>query len=137
MKYGEPRGWDVMQTVLVAEDEQNIATSLRFLMQQAGLQVRIAPDGPAVLEMIEERVPDLMLLDLMMPGIDGFEVLKRLRTNPAWSDLPVLVISAKGRDIDRQKAFDLGAEDFITKPYSTRELVKRVKKFLGAGGEEI
>ena len=119
-----------MQSVLVAEDERNIAISLRFLMQQAGLEVRIAQDGPSALDMIEERIPDVMLLDLMMPGYDGFEVLKRLREKPAWRKLPVLVISARGREIDRQKAFDLGAEDFVTKPYSTRDLVSRVKKFL-------
>jgi DNA-binding response OmpR family regulator len=130
-----PEEPEVMQSVLVAEDERNIATSLRFLMQQAGFEVRIAPDGPSVLELVEEKLPDLVLLDLMIPGFDGFEVLKRLREKPAWRHLPVFVISAKGRDIDRQKAFDLGAKDFVTKPYSTRELVKRVKKFLSIGEE--
>jgi len=119
------------QSVLVAEDERNIAESLTFLMEKAGLDVRVAYDGPTALRMVGERTPDLVLLDLMIPGCDGFEVLRRLRDNPNWRAMRVLILTAKGREIDRRKAQDLGVDDYMTKPFSTRDVVKRVQALLG------
>ncbi len=118
-------------SVLVAEDERNIAESLTFLMEKAGLDVRVAYDGPTALRMVGERTPDLVLLDLMIPGCDGFEVLRRLRDNPNWRAMRVLILTAKGREIDRRKAQDLGVDDYMTKPFSTRDVVKRVQALLG------
>jgi len=119
------------QSVLVAEDERNIAESLTFLMEKAGLDVRVAYDGPTALHMVGERTPDLVLLDLMIPGCDGFEVLRKLRDHPQWPAMRVLILTAKGREIDRRKAQDLGVDDYVTKPFSTRDVVKRVQALLG------
>lgn len=121
--------------VLVAEDEQHIAESLTFLMEKAGLEVRVAYDGPTALRMVGEQVPDLVLLDLMIPGCDGFEVLQKLRDHPNWNSMRVLILTAKGREIDRQKAQDLGVDDYMTKPFSTRDVVKRVKSLLGLASQ--
>lgn len=118
-------------SVLVAEDEQNIAESLTFLMEKAGLRVRVAYDGPSALRMMREGVPDLVLLDLMIPGCDGFEVLRRIREDPHCRDLRVLILTAKGREVDRRKADELGVDDFMTKPFSTRDVVRRVQTLLG------
>jgi two-component system alkaline phosphatase synthesis response regulator PhoP len=122
----------VALSVLVAEDEQNIAESLSFLMEKAGLEVRVAYDGPDALESARRRLPDLVLLDLMIPGCDGFEVLRRLRDLPGGESLRVLILTAKGREIDRRKASDLGVDAYMTKPFSTREVVQRVQSLLGA-----
>jgi DNA-binding response OmpR family regulator len=119
-------------SVLVAEDEQNIAESLSFLMEKAGLEVRVAYDGPDALDAARRRLPDLVLLDLMIPGCDGFEVLRRLRDLPGGESLRVLILTAKGREIDRRKATDLGVDAYMTKPFSTREVVQRVQSLLGA-----
>lgn len=122
------------QSVLVAEDERNIAESLAFLMEKAGLEVRVAYDGTTTLEMLAARAPDVVLLDLMLPGCDGFEVLETVRANPACRNVRVLILTAKGREIDRRKAMELGVDDFVTKPFSTREVVERVKALLPAPG---
>ena len=119
------------QRVLVVEDEPNIVDSLSFLMKQAGFDVRIARDGDAALRMIENDIPDLVLLDIMMPRRDGYDVCRTIRSNPDWRDVRVVMLTAKGREFDRQKSLDLGADDFITKPFSTRDLVQRVSKALG------
>ncbi len=117
--------------VLVVEDEPNIADSLSFLMKQAGFEVRIARDGDAALRMIESEIPDLVLLDIMMPRRDGYEVCRVIRSNPDWRDMRIVVLTAKGREHDRQKSLALGADDFVTKPFSTRDIVQRVSKALG------
>ena len=118
-------------SVLVAEDERNIAESLSFLMEKAGLDVQVAYDGPSALEAAQSALPDLILLDLMIPGYDGFEVLQRLREMPGGETIRVLILTAKGREIDRRKAADLGVDDYMTKPFSTREVVQRVQALLG------
>lgn len=117
-------------SVLVAEDEQPIAESLSFLMEKAGLDVRVAYDGPSTISAAQQALPDLVLLDLMIPGCDGFEVLSRLRELPGGQDLRVLILTAKGREIDRRKAADLGVDAYMTKPFSTREVVQRVQSLL-------
>lgn len=119
------------RTVLVAEDEANIVESLRFLMAKAGLDVRVATDGPMALRMLHEAPPDLLLLDIMLPGCDGFEVLRALRANPRYSAVRVMMLTAKGREVDRVKARELGADDFVTKPFSTRDVVSRVRDLVG------
>ncbi len=119
------------QTILVVEDEPNIVESLSFLMKKAGFIVRVARDGNAAIRTIESEAPDLVLLDIMMPRRDGYEVCRTIRANPDWDHVRIIMLSAKGRDLDRRKGLELGADDYITKPFSTREIVGRVQEILG------
>ena len=120
------------QTILVADDEPSILLSLQFLLQKAGYQVRTARDGEEALKAVEAAAPDLILLDAMMPKRDGYDVCQSLRADPAYRDIPIIMLTAKGRDIERQKGLALGATDYVTKPFSTRDLVETVRKHLGA-----
>ena len=124
------------RSVLVVDDEPNIVLSLEFLIKQAGYEVRIARDGDAALKAIEERLPDLVLLDVMMPKRDGFDVCETIRANPVWKKIPIIMLTAKGRDIEREKGLALGADAYITKPFSTRDALDQIRQFLGesAGG---
>jgi two-component system alkaline phosphatase synthesis response regulator PhoP len=117
-------------SVLVVDDEASIVLSLEFLMKQAGFRVRVANDGEAALAAIAEEPPDLILLDAMMPRRDGFDVCQTVRANPDWSRVRIIMLTAKGRDVERDKGLALGADDYITKPFSTREVVDRVKQLL-------
>ncbi len=119
------------QTILVVEDEPNIVESLSFLMKKAGFIVRVARDGNSAVRTIESEAPDLVLLDIMMPRRDGYEVCRTIRANPDWDNVRIIMLSAKGRDLDRRKGLELGADDYITKPFSTREIVERVQEILG------
>jgi DNA-binding response OmpR family regulator len=116
--------------VLVVDDEPNIVMSLRFLMEREGFQVEVAPTGEAALEALDRAPADLVLLDVMMPKLDGFEVCQRIRTNPAWARTKIIMLTARGREIERDKGLALGADAYVTKPFSTRELVVRVKQML-------
>ncbi len=118
------------QTILVVEDEPNIVESLSFLMKKAGFVVRVARDGDTAVRTIESEAPDLVLLDIMMPRRDGYDVCRTIRANPDWDDVRIIMLSAKGRDLDRRKGLELGADDYITKPFSTRAIVERVQEIL-------
>ncbi|HSR71734.1 MAG TPA: response regulator [Kiloniellales bacterium] len=117
------------RAVLVVDDEPNIVLSLEFIMKQAGFDVRVARDGDEALSAIERERPDVVLLDVMMPERDGYDVCQRIRANPDWQDIHIIMLTAKGRDIEREKGMALGANDYITKPFSTREVVARVRKY--------
>jgi len=117
-------------SVLVVDDEPHILHSLEFLMKREDYEVRVARDGEAALQAIDERCPDLILLDVMMPKRDGYSVCQTIRANPAWKDLRIIMLTAKGRDIEREKGLALGADDYITKPFSTRDLLKLVRQYL-------
>jgi len=119
-------------TVLVVEDEPNIVLSLQFIMRQAGYTVRVAADGDKALLAIDEYVPDLVLLDIMLPKRDGFAVCEEIRNNPACAKVKIIMLSAKSRDADREKALSLGADEFVTKPFSTRVLGDTARKLLEA-----
>ncbi len=119
-------------SVLVVDDEPNIVLSLEFLLKQAGYRVRMASNGEAALAAIAEEAPDLVLLDVMIPGRDGYAVCQAIRANPAWQRVRVLMLTAKGSEIQREKGLSLGADDYITKPFSTRELVDRIRRMLGS-----
>ncbi|MDJ0950669.1 MAG: response regulator [Alphaproteobacteria bacterium] len=119
------------QSVLVVDDEPNIVLSLEFLIEQAGYEVRVAYDGEAALKAIEDYTPDLVLLDVMIPKLDGYDVCRRIRANPDWNGVRIIMLTAKGRDVEREKGIALGADDYITKPFSTRDVVDRVNRFLG------
>ncbi len=119
-----------MACVLVVDDEPNIVLSLEFLMQQAGFEVLTAVDGESALQRVAERKPDLVLLDISLPGLSGFDVLSRLRAQPDFARLPIIMLTAHGREVEREKGLALGADDYVTKPFSTRALVEKVRTLL-------
>lgn len=119
--------------VLIVEDEPNIVLSLEFLMRKAGLEPEVVRDGRAALARLEGEPPEVVILDLMLPGVDGFEILRELRSRPAWARTRVVVLTARGRQNERERGLELGADDYVTKPFSTRELVERVRRLLGEG----
>jgi DNA-binding response OmpR family regulator len=119
--------------VLIADDEPNIVTALEFLMKQQGYETRVARDGDEALAEVESFRPDLVLLDVMLPRRNGFEVCQKLRAD-GWADLRIVMLTAKGRDIEIEKGLALGADAYVTKPFSTGELVERVAGMLEAGG---
>ncbi len=120
--------------ILVVDDEPNIVLSLEFLMKQAGFQVRTASDGEVALAAIAAEQPDLMLLDVMMPRKNGYEVCQAVCANPDWKGIRIIMLTAKGREVEREKGLALGADDYITKPFSTQEVVERVRELLAEAG---
>ena len=117
--------------VLIADDEANIVISLEFLMKREGHRVTVARDGEAALAAIRAERPDLVLLDVMMPGKSGFEVCQAVRADESLAGVKSLMLSAKGRDTDLAKGSALGADAYMTKPFSTRELADKVRELLG------
>jgi len=117
--------------VLIADDEPNIVASLEFLMEQAGFEVKVAPDGAAALALVGSFRPDLVLLDVMMPVKNGYEVCQQLKGDPDTRGVKVILLSAKGRDVEVAKGLELGADAYVTKPFSTRDLVAKAKELLG------
>ena len=118
-------------SVLVVEDEPNIVLSLQFIMKQAGFKVRVAEDGDKAIQEVARAVPDIVLLDIMLPKMDGFSVCETIKSDPRCQKVKIIMLSAKSRDADREKALALGADDFVTKPFSTRDLGTRVRELLG------
>ena len=116
--------------VLIADDEPNIVISLEFLMKREGHAVSVARDGPSALAAIRSQPPDLVLLDVMMPGLSGFEVCQAVRADDALAGVKILMLSAKGRDTDLAKGRALGADAYMTKPFSTKELAEKVRELL-------
>lgn len=121
---------------LVVEDEPEIAELLRFRLQREGFDVRVTPSGRTALSMIETNPPDLVLLDLMLPDLDGLEVCRRLKRMPQTRDIPILIVSAKGEEADIVAGIELGADDYVTKPFSPRVLMARVKNILRRTSDE-
>ena len=117
--------------VLIADDEANIVISLEFLMLNRGYQVQTAANGEEALHQISEFRPDLILLDIMLPQKNGFEVCQKIRENPAWNGIKVVMLTAKGRESEVTKGLALGADAYITKPFATRELLATVQRLLG------
>ena len=115
------------RSVLIVDDEPSIVLSLEFIMRNAGFEVRVARDGNEALRAIEDSPPDLVLLDVMIPNRDGYDVCQAIRANPVWAGTRIIMLTAKGREIERVKGLALGADDYITKPFSTREVIERVK----------
>ena len=118
--------------ILIVDDEPNIVISLEFLLKREGYTVVIARDGQEAIEAIERERPDLVLLDVMMPKKTGFEVCQDVRTNDALQATKILMLTAKGRDTDVAKGLALGADAYMTKPFSTRDLVQKVASMLGS-----
>jgi DNA-binding response OmpR family regulator len=117
--------------ILIADDEPNIVVSLEFLMKQRGYVVRVATDGEDAFNAIGDFRPDLILLDVMMPRMSGYDLCQKVRENPAWADIKIIIISAKGRDIEVTKGMAVGADAYVTKPFSTKDLIARVAEMLG------
>ncbi|MGH8690848.1 MAG: response regulator transcription factor [Burkholderiales bacterium] len=117
--------------ILIADDEQNIVISLEFLLKREGFEVFVAGDGESALQLIAERRPDLVLLDVMMPKRNGYEVCQQIRANSAWRETKVIMLTAKGREIEIAKGMGLGADAYVTKPFSTGDLVAQAKDLLG------
>ncbi len=124
-----------MANILIAEDEPFIVESLSFLLGRQGHTVRAVDTGAQAMQAIEAQRPDLLVLDIMLPETNGFEVLRRLRSDEGGRHLPIMVLTAKGQEADRQRMMELGASDFVTKPFSNKDLMDRVARLLhGAAG---
>lgn len=119
--------------ILIADDEPSIVAALEYLLQQGGYEVLIARNGDEALGLIEQRIPDLVLLDVMMPRKSGYEICSRIRDRAEWQHIKVIMLSAKGRDAEVAKGLAIGADLYITKPFSTRELMAKIDGLLGQG----
>ena len=119
--------------VLIADDEENIVTALEFLLQRRGYETRVAKNGDDALTEVESFAPDLVLLDIMMPRKSGYEVCQRMRSRPEWRHIKIIMLSAKGRDVEVSKGVSLGADLYITKPFSNTELVAKIDGLLAGG----
>jgi DNA-binding response OmpR family regulator len=117
--------------ILIVDDEPNIVISLEFLMKKEGFEIAVANDGEEALAKVASFRPDLILLDVMMPKKSGFEVCECLRADPAYADLVIVMLTAKGRDTEVAKGLAIGADAYVTKPFSTKDLVIKVKSMLG------
>ena len=117
--------------ILIVDDEPNIVVSLEFLMKQKGYVVKVVNNGRDALDAFEEFGPDLVLLDVMMPLLSGYELCQKVRANPAWAGIKIIMLSAKGRDVEVSKGMAVGADAYVTKPFSTKDLVAKVQELLG------
>ncbi len=122
--------------ILVVDDEIYIVHILDFSLGMEGYSVVTALDGEQALEKAQAEKPDLIVLDIMMPKLDGYETCKRLKADPATRAIPVILLSAKGRNVDQKVGFEVGADDYITKPFSPRKLVERINAILGQGSPQ-
>jgi DNA-binding response OmpR family regulator len=118
------------KNLLIVDDEPNIVISLEFLLEQAGYQVRVAHDGQQAWEAIQAQPPDLVLLDVMLPQLSGFDVCQKIRETPALQGMRVVMLTAKGREVEVSKGLALGADVYISKPFSTQELLAQVRDLL-------
>jgi len=121
--------------ILIADDEPNIVTALEFLLQRNRYEVFIARNGEDALKLVEAHQPDLVLLDVMMPVRSGYEVCQRMRERAEWRHIKIIMLTAKGRDVEMSKGLSIGADLYITKPFSTQELVAKINGLLGVGAK--
>ncbi len=126
-----PEEKNINSAVLVIEDDQIISSLLEHILTRRGYEVHVARDGRAASAMIEElEPPQLILLDVMLPFSDGFELLQQIRLKKIWSEIPIIMLTSKGQEKDIVRAFDAGANDYIVKPFQPEELVARVRRFI-------
>ena len=118
------------EKILVVDDEEHILELIRFNLEKNGYKVICADNGIEAIKLVKDQLPQLMLLDLMLPGMDGLDVCKEIRRDSSMSNMPIIMITAKGEEIDKIIGLELGADDYITKPFSVRELVARIKAIL-------
>jgi DNA-binding response OmpR family regulator len=124
-----PTRWE--RKILVVDDEPNVVRSLTFVLEKEGYDVSSAANGEEAMAKIQEIKPKLVFLDVMMPKKNGYEVCKEVKDNSSLSDTHIIMLTAKGQEADREKGFDAGADEFMTKPFSLMAVVDRVKKLLG------
>lgn len=126
------------ESILIVDDEEDILNLIEYNLKKAGFTTVLAKDGPEALDIAVGKTPGLIILDIMLPNMDGTEVLRRLKSNPSTASIPVIMLTAKGEEVDRIVGFELGAEDYITKPFSPREMILRVRAVLkrAAGAEK-
>jgi two-component system phosphate regulon response regulator PhoB len=127
--------WPVA-TILVVDDERDLQSLLDFNLRQAGFETVLASTGEQALQSVRRRVPDLVLLDLMLPDLPGTEVCRQVKSDPRTRAVPVVMLTARGEELDRVVGFELGADDYVVKPFSMRELVLRVKAVLRRAGQQ-
>jgi DNA-binding response OmpR family regulator len=118
--------------ILITEDEPNIVESLTFILNRAGYDVSSVADGETAMQHLRSNPPDIMVLDVMLPKLNGFEVLKLVKSDPLLKSLPVLILTAKGQTHDRQLAEEIGANAFVTKPFSNRDIIDQIQKLCPA-----
>jgi len=121
------------ETILIVEDDQNIAKLVRYNLEKAGYRVFVTITGEDALEQLSKQLVDLIILDLMLPKMDGLETCRRLKDNSRLSSIPIMILTARGEEVDRVVGFELGADDYVVKPFSPRELVLRIKTILRRG----
>jgi two-component system, OmpR family, alkaline phosphatase synthesis response regulator PhoP len=121
--------------ILIADDEPNIVTSLEYLMKKCGYEVKIARNGDEALALVESFLPDVVLLDVMMPRKSGYEVCQQIRERTEWRHIKVVMLSAKGREAEVNKGLSLGADIYVTKPFSNQELIATIDGLLGDGAK--
>jgi two-component system phosphate regulon response regulator PhoB len=119
-----------MSKILIVEDDPDIRELLRFNLEKAGYTLFLAEDGEKVLALARKHSPELILLDLMLPGVDGLEVCRTLKKDPELQRIPIIMVTAKGEEMDRVVGLELGADDYVVKPFSLREVVLRIRKVL-------
>jgi len=119
-----------MQRILIVDDEPNIVLALELLMKKAGFEVQTVDDGEKAMHAVALFRPDLVLLDIMMPKMDGYEVCQRIRSDASLKNIRIVMLTAKGREVEKEKGLVLGVDSYITKPFSTREVVAKVKELL-------
>lgn len=119
------------KTIVIADDEPHVLRSLEFILKKQGYRVVTAVNGEEALEKVKGNDPDLVFLDIQMPKMDGNSVLRHLRDDPKYQDLYIVMITAKGQEADRLNSLESGANEYVTKPYSPRKLIGRVKEILG------
>ncbi len=124
------------ETILVVEDEKNIVELVQYNLEQEGFRTLKALKGDEGLELARKKKPDLVILDLMLPEVDGLEICRILKRNDATAHIPIIILTAKGKETDKVLGLELGADDYVTKPFSPRELVARVKAVLRRGREK-
>ena len=122
-----------MSKILIVEDDPDIRELLRFNLEKAGYTLFLAEDGEKALTLARKHSPDIILLDLMLPGVDGLEVCRTLKKDPELQRIPVIMVTAKGEEMDRVVGLELGADDYVVKPFSLREVVLRIRKILDRG----
>ena len=116
--------------ILIVDDEPNILTALEFLLQRSGYEVLLAQDGEAALKQVEQHLPDLVLLDVMMSVKSGYEVCQRMRARADWQHIKIIMLSAKGREVEVNKGLSLGANLYVTKPWSNKDLLATIEQLL-------
>ncbi len=121
----------MLPKVLLVDDEPNILLSLKFLMQKEGYEVLVAENGDEALALARQRLPDLVILDVMLPSPNGYEVCQAMRADPQLTGLYIMMLTAKSNPAEREKGLAMGANDYVSKPFSNRELVDKVRAVLG------